>query len=54
MNIQRSNSNEREIMSNNDVSRSTVGDAINALVREGILVTKHGKDTYISIKPLHG
>lgn len=44
---------EREFMKTYDVSRSTVREAINALVREGVLVKKHGKGTYVSIKPLH-
>lgn len=44
---------EREFMEKYDVSRSTVREAINALVREGVLIKKHGKGTYISIKPLH-
>src|SRR5699024_596226 len=43
---------ERELMKQYDVSRSTVREAINALVREGVLVKKHGKGTYVSIKPL--
>lgn len=43
---------EREIMQQYDVSRSTVREAINSLVREGILIKKHGKGTYVSIKPL--
>ena len=44
---------EREFMQQYDISRSTVREAIIALVREGILVKKHGKGTYVSIKPLH-
>lgn len=44
---------EREFMQKYDVSRSTVREAVNALVREGVLVKKHGKGTYVSIKPLH-
>lgn len=43
---------ERELMRRYDVSRSTVREAINALVREGVLVKKHGKGTYVSIKPI--
>ena len=43
---------ERELKKQYDVSRSTVREAINALVREGVLVKKHGKGTYVSIKPL--
>lgn len=43
---------ERELMRQYDVSRSTVREAINALVREGVLVKKHGKGTYVSIKSL--
>lgn len=43
---------ERELMRRYDVSRSTVREAINALVREGVLVKKHGKGTYVSIKSI--
>lgn len=43
---------ERELMQEYDVSRSTVREAIGALVREGILIKKHGKGTFVSIKPL--
>src|SRR5699024_7239115 len=43
---------ERELMRQYDVSRSTVREAINALVREGVLVKKQGKGTYVSIKSL--
>src|SRR5690625_6774998 len=34
-------------------SRSTVRKAIGILVREGVLEKRHGKGTYISIKPIH-
>lgn len=44
---------ERQIMEEFNVSRSTVREAINMLVREGILEKIHGKGTYISLKPLH-
>lgn len=43
---------ERELMQEFNVSRSTVRKAINSLVHEGILVKKHGKGTYVSIKPI--
>src|SRR5690625_7264631 len=43
---------EREFMHVYNISRSTVREAVNALVREGVLVKKHGKGTYVSIKPL--
>ncbi|MDC3414057.1 GntR family transcriptional regulator [Aquibacillus sp. 3ASR75-11] len=43
---------EREIMEQYSVSRSTVREAINQLVREGILEKKHGKGTFISFKPI--
>src|SRR5699024_9761279 len=43
---------EREFMQTYAVSRSTVREAINALVREGILVKKHGKGTFVSLKPI--
>lgn len=43
---------EREIMELYSVSRSTVRESINQLVREGILEKKHGKGTFISLKPI--
>ncbi|MGM8364312.1 GntR family transcriptional regulator [Virgibacillus sp. W0181] len=43
---------EREIMQKYDVSRSTVREAITLLVREGVLVKKHGKGTFVSLKPI--
>lgn len=43
---------EREFMQAYDISRSTVREAINALVREGVLVKKHGKGTFVSLKPI--
>ncbi len=43
---------EREFMQRYDVSRSTVREAISSLVREGVLVKRHGKGTYVSIKPI--
>lgn len=43
---------EREFMKTYNVSRSTVREAINALVREGVLVKKHGKGTFVSLKPI--
>lgn len=43
---------EREFMQTYSISRSTVREAINALVREGVLVKKHGKGTFVSLKPI--
>lgn len=44
---------ERQLMEKYNVSRSTVREAINLLVREGILEKKHGKGTFVSLKPIH-
>ncbi|MDY0404480.1 GntR family transcriptional regulator [Virgibacillus sp. 179-BFC.A HS] len=44
---------ERQYMEEYDISRSTVREAINLLVREGILEKRHGKGTFVSIKPIH-
>lgn len=43
---------ERELMDRFLVSRSTVREAISGLVREGILEKKHGKGTFISLRPV--
>lgn len=43
---------ERELMEIYNVSRSTVREAINLLVREGVLEKKHGKGTFVSLKPI--
>jgi len=43
---------ERELMDRFLVSRSTVREAISALVLEGVLEKKHGKGTFISHKPV--
>ncbi|MCA1010714.1 GntR family transcriptional regulator [Halobacillus halophilus] len=43
---------EREFIEEFNVSRSTVREAINLLVREGILEKRHGKGTFISLKPI--
>ncbi|GIM44920.1 GntR family transcriptional regulator [Collibacillus ludicampi] len=43
---------ERELMDMYSVSRSTVREAISILVREGILEKKHGKGTFVSLKPV--
>lgn len=43
---------ERELMTRFSISRTTVREAISALVREGYLEKKHGKGTFISNKPL--
>jgi GntR family transcriptional regulator len=44
---------ERQFMEEYNVSRSTVREAINLLVREGVLEKRHGKGTFISFKPIH-
>ncbi|CAM3115485.1 GntR family transcriptional regulator [Filibacter tadaridae] len=44
---------ERQLMEEYNISRSTVREAINLLVREGILEKRHGKGTFISLKPIH-
>src|SRR5699024_8169536 len=43
---------ERELMRQYDVSRSTVREAINDLDGAGVVVKKHGKGTYVSIKSI--
>lgn len=43
---------ERELMDMYSVSRSTIREAVSALVREGILEKRHGKGTFVSIKPV--
>lgn len=43
---------ERELMEWFAVSRSTVRQAISALVREGVLEKKHGKGTFVSYRPV--
>ena len=43
---------ERQFMEEYHVSRSTVREAINLLVREGVLEKKHGKGTFVSLKPI--
>ncbi|ASN04574.1 GntR family transcriptional regulator [Virgibacillus necropolis] len=44
---------ERQFMEEYTTSRSTVREAINLLVREGILEKRHGKGTFVSLKPIH-
>ncbi|MFD1362409.1 GntR family transcriptional regulator [Lentibacillus salinarum] len=44
---------EREIMEHYHVSRSTVREAVNLLVREGILEKRHGSGTFVSLKPIN-
>ncbi|WP_244444932.1 GntR family transcriptional regulator [Oceanobacillus jeddahense] len=44
---------ERELMDEYYVSRSTVRQSINQLVREGILVRKPGKGTFIAVKTIN-
>ncbi|WP_227937693.1 GntR family transcriptional regulator [Alkalihalobacillus deserti] len=43
---------ERELMEVYSVSRSTVREAVSILVREGILEKRHGKGTFVSLKPV--
>jgi GntR family transcriptional regulator len=43
---------ERELMDRFSVSRSTVRQAVSALVREGVLEKIHGKGTFISHRPV--
>lgn len=43
---------EHQLMEQYSVSRSTVREAINQLVLEGILEKKHGKGTFVKIKPI--
>lgn len=44
---------ERELMDEYYISRSTVRQAIDALTREGTLVKKPGKGTFVAIKPIN-
>lgn len=44
---------ERKFMEEYNISRSTVREAINLLVREGILEKRHGKGTFVSLKSIH-
>lgn len=44
---------ERELTEQYEISRTTVREAVSQLVQEGILEKKHGKGTFISIKPIH-
>jgi GntR family transcriptional regulator len=44
---------ERQFIEEYKISRSTVREAINLLVREGILEKRHGKGTFVSLKPIH-
>ncbi|GIO24128.1 GntR family transcriptional regulator [Oceanobacillus sp. J11TS1] len=43
---------ERKFTEDYHVSRSTVREAINLLVKEGVLEKKHGKGTFVSLKPI--
>jgi len=43
---------EREIMDEFYVSRSTVRQAIGGLVKEGVLETRPGRGTFVSLKPM--
>ncbi|MCD2137578.1 GntR family transcriptional regulator [Salinicoccus halitifaciens] len=44
---------EREFMDEYYISRSTVRQAIDALVREGTLVKKPGKGTFVAVRPIN-
>ncbi|KGX87213.1 GntR family transcriptional regulator [Pontibacillus litoralis] len=44
---------ERELMDEYYVSRSTVREAVAQLVREGVLVKKPGKGTFVALKPIN-
>ena len=44
---------ERQFMQEYNISRSTVREAINVLVRQGILEKRHGKGTFVLLKPIH-
>ncbi|MFD2762140.1 GntR family transcriptional regulator [Lentibacillus juripiscarius] len=44
---------ERSFMESYHVSRSTVREAVSALVREGVLEKRHGTGTFVSLKPIH-
>ncbi|MFD1413244.1 GntR family transcriptional regulator [Oceanobacillus jeddahense] len=44
---------ERNFMDIYHVSRSTIREAINLLVREGVLEKRHGAGTFVSLKPIH-
>lgn len=43
---------ERELMDIFAVSRTTVREAVSALVREGVVEKKHGKGTFVSLRPV--
>ncbi|MEB3100964.1 GntR family transcriptional regulator [Ferviditalea candida] len=43
---------ERELMDRFSVSRFTVREAVSALVQEGVLEKKHGRGTFITLKPV--
>lgn len=43
---------ERDLMEEYSVSRSTVRQAINALVDEGVLEKIHGRGTFVSLRPM--
>ncbi|WP_158735858.1 GntR family transcriptional regulator [Alteribacillus sp. YIM 98480] len=43
---------EREFMDEYGVSRSTVREAISSLVKEGLLIKRHGVGTFVSPKPI--
>lgn len=43
---------ERQFMEKYQISRSTVREAINLLVMEGVLEKRHGKGTFVSLRPI--
>lgn len=43
---------EKDLMEMFSVSRSTVREAVSTLVREGIVERRHGKGTFVSMKPV--
>ncbi|MTI83964.1 MAG: GntR family transcriptional regulator [Firmicutes bacterium] len=43
---------ERELMERFSISRSTVRQAVSALVKEGILEKRHGRGTFVSHRPV--
>ena len=44
---------ERELMHIFSVSRTTVREAVAALEREGLVEKRHGKGTFVSVRPVH-
>ncbi|WP_338450131.1 GntR family transcriptional regulator [Niallia oryzisoli] len=44
---------ERELTEQYEVSRTTVREAVSQLVQDGILEKRHGKGTFVSVRPIH-